>query len=45
MDDPLRVLRCIRFATRFRFKIDADAYSCMSNASIKVSHLIIVRSF
>ncbi|KAI8052499.1 hypothetical protein BDF22DRAFT_620791 [Syncephalis plumigaleata] len=37
MDDPLRVLRCIRFATRFRFRIDADAYDCMSNTSIKTA--------
>ncbi|RKP27738.1 hypothetical protein SYNPS1DRAFT_32373 [Syncephalis pseudoplumigaleata] len=37
MDDPLRVLRCIRFATRFQFRIDADVYECMSDSSIKMA--------
>jgi tRNA nucleotidyltransferase (CCA-adding enzyme) len=34
-DDPLRVLRCIRFANRFGFSIDKKAYDAMQDERIK----------
>ena len=37
-DDPLRVLRCIRFASKFRFKIVEDVKNTIiKDESIKVS--------
>ena len=35
MDDPLRVLRTIRFATRFNFQIAEEVYIAAKNPQIK----------
>ena len=34
MDDPLRVLRLIRFASRLTFTINADSEACMSDPAV-----------
>jgi tRNA nucleotidyltransferase/poly(A) polymerase len=39
-DDPLRILRCVRFASRLRFTIDAPIYYAASHLS---THLPLVR--
>lgn len=33
-DDPLRVLRCFRFKSRFNFKVDEDIYKSLSNNEV-----------
>jgi tRNA nucleotidyltransferase/poly(A) polymerase len=38
-DDPLRVLRCIRFASRFGFEIVDDIVQAVKDEKIKVSKL------
>jgi tRNA nucleotidyltransferase (CCA-adding enzyme) len=38
-DDPLRVLRCIRFAGRFGFEIVDDIVQAVKDEKIKVSKL------
>lgn len=41
-DDPLRVLRCIRFASRFGFEIVDDIVQAVKDEKIKVSKLLSV---
>jgi tRNA nucleotidyltransferase (CCA-adding enzyme) len=36
MDDPLRILRTIRFATRFQFKIDESIFKAVSDENVRV---------
>ncbi|WAR60924.1 hypothetical protein PtB15_13B175 [Puccinia triticina] len=36
-DDPLRLLRCIRFATRFGFELDSDIISAAKSEPIRVA--------
>jgi tRNA nucleotidyltransferase (CCA-adding enzyme) len=39
MDDPLRVLRCIRFASRFNFEIVDDIIETVKDKEIRVSQI------
>ncbi|MBW0562003.1 hypothetical protein O181_101718 [Austropuccinia psidii MF-1] len=36
-DDPLRLLRCIRFSTRFNFNLDFEIFETVKTDSIKVA--------
>lgn len=36
-DDPLRILRVIRFAVRFQFQIDGNIEKASKNPEIKVN--------
>lgn len=33
LDDPLRVLRCIRFASRFNYALDVDVRACLTGTA------------
>lgn len=33
LDDPLRVLRCVRFASRFGYEVDSSIFSCLTGAN------------
>lgn len=37
MDDPLRVIRCVRFASRFGFALDQPLRDSASDPQIQVS--------
>lgn len=39
LDDPLRVLRCIRFASRFGYQIEESAWIAMKDPEIQVVSL------
>lgn len=39
LDDPLRILRLIRFASRFHFQIESETYEAMSDEQIHASFL------
>ncbi len=40
LDDPLRVLRAVRFAGRFRFRVDPALVEAASSSSVHVCILI-----
>jgi tRNA nucleotidyltransferase (CCA-adding enzyme) len=42
MDDPLRVIRCIRFASRFGFSLVSELQDSARDPAIKVMLLLVV---
>ncbi|KAK9810492.1 hypothetical protein WJX72_011578 [[Myrmecia] bisecta] len=38
-DDPLRVLRAIRFGARFNFELDAELMEAASSSQVRLSHM------
>ena len=38
-DDPLRVIRCVRFASRFGFRLTPEVEDAMKKPEIKVSFM------
>lgn len=45
MDDPLRVIRCVRFASRFSFTLDTQLRQCASDPQIQVGQAFLYRAF
>ena len=37
LDDPLRVLRCFRFATRFHYTIRPEIFSALANPAVSAA--------
>lgn len=44
LDDPLRILRTVRFATRFGFEIDPAILTAAKNEKIRVSEIVLTFS-
>jgi hypothetical protein len=36
-DDPLRILRCLRFASRFGYALDKELTECLGDETLMVS--------
>ena len=43
LDDPLRILRCVRFAARFDFSLDADIVETSRDPAVRVRSSFDVR--